>query len=53
MEELVIEGLAPEDFKLLENILKSYKVSLNDSISYIDIVNIYNKIKEIVDCLEE
>jgi hypothetical protein len=53
MEELLVEGLTPEDFKILRDILKTYKVSLSDSISFDDIINLYSKINEIVDCLEE
>ena len=53
MEELIVEGLTPEDFRLLRDMLKEYRVSLNDSISFVDIINLYNKINEIVDCLEQ
>ncbi len=53
MEELVVEGLIPEDFKMLRDILKTYRVSLSDSITFVDITNLYNKINEIVVCLEE
>ncbi|MGA1049065.1 MAG: hypothetical protein ACO3UU_13740 [Minisyncoccia bacterium] len=53
MEELIVEGLTPQDFKLLVDILKSYKVSLNDNISYIDVLNLYKKLSEIVNCLAE
>ncbi len=53
MEELVVEGLTPEDFKTLRDILKTYRTSLRDSISFEDIINLYNKINEIVVCLEE
>lgn len=53
MEELVVEGLTPEDFRTLRDVLKTYRVSLCDSISFEDIINLYNKINEIVVCLEE
>ena len=53
MEELLVEGLTPEDFKLLRDIIKTYKASMCDSIPFIEIVNLYSKINEIVDCLEE
>lgn len=53
MEELIVEGLTPRDFGMLRDILRAYRVSLNDSISFEDIINLYNKISEIVDCLEE
>jgi hypothetical protein len=53
MEELIVEGLTPQDFNILKEILKTYKVSLNDTIAFDDIVNLYYKITEIVNCLEE
>lgn len=53
MDELVVEGLTPEDFKLVQAILKSYKVSLCDTISFEDVNNLYSKISEIVNYLEQ
>lgn len=53
MEELIVEGLTTENFIVLEKILKSYKVSLADDISFDDILDLYNKVKQIVDCLDE
>lgn len=53
MEEVVVEGLAVEDFIVLERIIKSYKVSLNDDITFQDIINLHTKLKQIVDYLQE
>ena len=53
MEELIVEGLEKEDFIVLEKILKTYKVSLSDDISFQDIINLHSKVKQIVKCLEE
>jgi hypothetical protein len=49
MNEIIVEGLQESDFLLLEEILKTYSVSINSSISFEDITNIHNKIKQIVD----
>lgn len=53
MEELLIEGLTPEDFRLIKKIVESYKVSLTDTVSFSDILNVHGKLKEIVDCLDQ
>lgn len=53
MDELLVEGLTPEDFNLMLNIIKSYKISIGDDIAYTDLINLHNKIKEIVDCLNQ
>ena len=52
-DEIIVEGLSPNDFKVLEKILKTYKVSLDSEIKFHDIVNVYNKVKQITDYLEE
>jgi uncharacterized FlgJ-related protein len=53
MEELIVEGLTTENFLVLEKLIKTYKVSLNDDISFEDIQDLYNKVKQIVDCIAE
>jgi hypothetical protein len=53
MEELIVEGLEAGDFIVLERIIKSYKVSLDDEISFQDIKNLHAKVKQIVDYLQE
>lgn len=53
MDEVIVEGLSQENFVVLEKILKSYKVSIDSDISFDDVVDVYNKVKEIVDYLEE
>lgn len=53
MEEVIVEGLNPKDFIVLEQILRTYKVSLDSNILYADIVELHNKIKQIIDYLEE
>lgn len=53
MEELIVEGLTAEDFIVLEQIIKTYKVSLNDDISFDKIQDLFSKVKQIVDCIKE
>jgi hypothetical protein len=53
MDEVIVEGLEPKDFIILEEILRSYKVSLNDTISFSEIIDLHNKIKQIIDYLKD
>lgn len=53
MKELIIEGLEPEDFIVLKHILKTYKVSIDDSVSFQDVTNLYTKVEQIVKCLQD
>jgi hypothetical protein len=53
MEELIVEGLTPQDFNLLREILRTHRVSIDSAISFNDIINLYSKITEIVNCLRE
>jgi hypothetical protein len=53
MEELIVEGLTPTDFNILKEILKTHRVSLSDTVTFNNIIDLYNKINEIVDCLKE
>jgi len=51
MEELIVDGLVPKDFIILEAILKDYKTSLNGDISFEEVLSIYQKVKQVVDYL--
>jgi hypothetical protein len=53
MEELIVEGITPDDLILLKKILETYTVSINSEISFSDITNVYAKITDIVTCLED
>ena len=53
MDEVIVEGLEENDFLILEKILKTYKVSLADEVSYSEFLNVYNKVKQVIDYLEE
>lgn len=53
MSEIIVEGLCPEDFKILEKILKTYNVSLSSDITFEELVSLHNKVKQIVDYLSE
>jgi len=52
MEEIVVEGLTHDNFLVLEQVLKTYKVSVIDEITYEDLLAVYTKVKQIVDYLE-
>lgn len=52
MEEIIVEGLQESDFILLENILRTYKLSLGSEISFQEITDLYIKINQIVKHLE-
>jgi hypothetical protein len=53
MNEVIVEGLEPNDFVVLEKILKTYKVSLESDVSFDDILNLHNKVRQVIDYLEE
>lgn len=53
MKELIVEGLEAEDFIVLEYILKTHKVSIEDSVSFQDVTNLYTKVQQIVKCLKD
>lgn len=53
MKEVVVEGLEEADFIVLEKILKTYKVSLSDDISFEDIRNLHTKVEQIVNYLKD
>jgi hypothetical protein len=53
MNEVIVEGLEPNDFIILEKILKSYKVSIDSEVAFADIIDLHNKVKQVIDYLEE
>ncbi len=53
MEEVIVEGLEPSDIVILEKIIKNFKVSIDDNISFEEVRQIHNKVKQILDYLEE
>lgn len=53
MDELIIEGITPEDLILLKKILETYTVTIKSEISFDEVSNIYSKISDIVSCLED
>ena len=53
MEELIVEGITPEDLILIKKVFETYTVSITSEISHDDILNVYNKITDIVKCLED
>ena len=53
MDELIVEGITPGDLLLLKRIIETYPASINSEVSFDEIYNIYNKILDIVSCLED
>jgi hypothetical protein len=53
MNEVIVEGLEPKDFIILEKILKSYKVSIDSEVTFADINDLHSKVKQVIDYLEE
>ena len=53
MNEVIVEGLETNDFVILEKILRTYKVSLESDISFENILNLHNKVRQVIDYLEE
>lgn len=53
MDELIVEGITPEDLLLLKRIIETYPVSIKSEVSFDEIYGIYNKISDIVSCLED
>lgn len=53
MKEVIVEGLEAEDFVVLEKIIRSYKVSIDDLISFQEVQDIYTKVKQVLDYLQE
>ena len=53
MEELIVEGITPEDFLLIKKILETYKVDMYSDITLEDIRSTHAKISDIVKCFED
>lgn len=53
MNEVIVEGLNEEDFVLLKKIVESYKSSINDEISFGDLLTIYNKLSQVLSYLND
>ncbi len=53
MNELIVEGLEPSDFVVLEKIIRNFKVSIEDDVSFDEIANIHNKVKQVLAYLQE
>jgi broad-specificity NMP kinase len=48
-DDIVIEGFTEKDFLTLQKILENYKASINDVVSFEEIVEIYKKVIDIND----
>jgi len=53
MDEVIVEGLEPKDIVILEKIIRNFKVSIDDDISFAELQQIHNKVKQILDYLQE
>jgi pantothenate kinase len=53
MQEIIVEGLDEQDFVLLKKIVETYKVSLNEEISFSEIEHIHNKLSQVLDYLQD
>ena len=53
MNEIIVEGLNEEDFILLNKIVETYKTSINDEISFDDLLNIRNKLSQVLSYLND
>lgn len=53
MDELIVEGITSSDFLLIKKLLESYSVTLEGEVSFNDIKSLYDKITDIVNCLED
>ena len=53
MDELIVEGITSEDLILLKKILETYTVTIKSEISFDDVCMLYNKITDVVNCLED
>lgn len=52
-QDLIVEGLEPEDFIVLEHALKVCRLSIDDNITMEQLIDVYNKIKKIVDYIND
>ncbi len=53
MNEVIVEGLEPKDFIILEKILRTYKISIDSDISFDSLLDLHNKVQQVIDYLEE
>lgn len=51
MKELIVEGLEPKDFDILEKILRTYSITIGGEVSYEDVKVLYDKIRQVQDHL--
>ena len=51
MEELIVDGITPEDFDTLKLILETYPVSINGDITYEKVFTLHSKVSQIVEAL--
>lgn len=51
MNELVVEGLTPEDFLLLKEIITTFNVSLSSDIEFAELAKLASKVEQIVKAL--
>ena len=52
MDELVVNGVTPEDFKILQKLIESYPFTLSSDLGYAEVFPLYNKINQIVEALQ-
>lgn len=53
MEEIIVDALTPEDFVLLEKILKRFTISIDSDISYQEVVDLHSKVTDIINIICE
>ena len=51
MNELVVEGLTPEDFLLLKEIITTFNISLSSDIEFAELSKLASKVEQIVEAL--
>ncbi len=51
MNELIVEGLTPEDFVLLQKIISTYNVSVSSDIRWEELIKLLTKIEQINNAL--
>ena len=52
MDELVVNGVTPEDFKILQKLIESYPFTISSDLGYAEVFPLYNKINQIVEALQ-
>lgn len=53
MNEIIVEGLDEGDFVLLKKIVESYKSSINDEVTFKDLLHIHDKLSQILTYLND